>query len=357
MWKRPSARRAQKKRATSISKVVTGSRLAPRPHPQGQAFFAQLYGNDAAPRQVSAAQLKSLHLADDTLLWIDLDTPSKEVSDQVWDACNVPQRAREFLEHGTTPCVGQDDAVFWVRGIVVSQDQQAPLVGGAVLWCIAGPNYVISIRRQPIGFLDALRHEEHSHVPIGRLSAESFVAILLDRQLASYFDAVSDYELAVERLEVDILGGSATGSLLELQRLRRWASRLRRMLAPHRAVFGALSRPDFRPHGGKEADRHFVALDTRFERAMDMVENARELVIGSFELFSNQTALKTNESMKVLTFVTVVTGLLATLVGALGMNFQASFFSSNDVGFWVAVAGLGVLAVTALILGRRRRWY
>ena len=40
------------------------------------------------------------------------------------------------------------------------------------------------------------------------------------------------------------------------------------------------------------------------------VRDLRELVIGSFELFSNQTALRTNDSMRLLTFVTVVTGVI-----------------------------------------------
>ena len=37
------------------------------------------------------------------------------------------------------------------------------------------------------------------------------------------------------------------------------------MLAPHRVVFGAMSRPDFRPDEGREADRHFIALNMRFD--------------------------------------------------------------------------------------------
>jgi len=105
-------------------------------------------------------------------------------------------------------------------------------------------------------------------------------------------------------------------------------------------LFGALSRPDFRPSESREAERQFFALDTRFERAMDMIENARALVIGSFELFSGQVALRTNGSMRVLTFVNVIAGVLATFVGALGMNFEASLFQPRDAGFWLIVGGL-----------------
>jgi Mg2+ and Co2+ transporter CorA len=226
-----------------------------------------------------------------------------------------------------------------------------------VLACVAGRDRVLSFRREPIPFLDRMRDGEGQGADLGQLGAESFVATLLDRQLSTYFDALEDFELAIEQLEEAILGGNERQCLQELQGLRQWASRLRRMLAPHRKVFGVMSRPDFRPDQGREADRHFVALDTRFERAMDMVENARELVIGSFELFSNQTALRTNDFMRVLTFVTVITGIMATVVGALGMNFQAGLFDSRDAGFWTVVGGLVLLGGASLLLGRKRRWF
>jgi Mg2+ and Co2+ transporter CorA len=229
-------------------------------------------------------------------------------------------------------------------------------VSGTLLAMVAGRNRVVSLHPEPLAFLDDLFDRNGNEAEWATLSAESFVASLLDWQLSTYFDAVTDYENAIERLENDVLTGDGNATLAELRRLRRWASRLRRMLAPHRVVFGAMSRPDFRSTGSRDAERHFVAIDMRYERAMDMVEHARELVLGSFDLFSTKTALQTNERMKVLTFVTVITGGLATLVGALGMNFQASIFQARDAGFWISMAGLALLTTTGIVLGRRHRW-
>lgn len=320
-------------------------------------FYGRLYHADEKPRELSPAELAGCRAHDDVLLWVDLHDPDEQTLEQAWAACGLPREAFPFLDGGTMPEVEQHGAWFWVRCVVIDEASEKQGLTGTVLVFVAGCNRVLTFRRGPVSFLDDMRAARNGHAAIGSLSAESFVATLLDRQLAGYFDAVSDYEMAIERLEVDLLGQRPQDSLPELQRLRRWASRLRRMLAPHRAVFGVMSRPDFRPDEGKVADRHFAALDTRFERAMDMVENARELVIGSFELFSNQTALRTNDAMRILTFVTVVTGLLATVVGALGMNFQASFFGSNDFGFWTAVGGLLVFGLAAFLVGRHRRWF
>jgi len=122
-------------------------------------------------------------------------------------------------------------------------------------------------------------------------------------------------------------------------------------------VFSALSRPDFRPSESDQANAHFAALDTRYERAMDMVENTRDLVVGSFELFSSQVALQTNTSMRLLSFIAVVVGTLAVMAGILGMNFDAPFFKTQATGFWMAVAAMVVLAAASVALGRYRQWF
>lgn len=318
------------------------------------AFFCRLFDARGQSQVVSRCALGACQPARDTLAWVDLCDPSDADIDAVWAAWQLPPAARPFLDGGTVPEVGQSEAFFWVRAVVAGGGDK-DRINGVVLVCVAGADRVVTFRREQVAFLQDMRVQQPGRV--GVLGAESFVATVLDRLLGSYFKAIDEHELAIERLEVSILGKGACDALKELQRLRRWASRLRRMLAPHRVVFGAMSRPDFRPDEGREADRHFIALNMRFERALDMVENARDQVLGSFELFSNQTALRTNEAMRVLTFVTVVTGLMATIVGALGMNFGAGLFDSGDAGFYGVIAGLLAMALGAFALGRHQHWF
>jgi Mg2+ and Co2+ transporter CorA len=316
---------------------------------------ARLFVADAPDSEVACAELARVAPSDDKLLWVDLVNPDQAMLEQTWEGCGLPEAAREFLDAGTSPEVQKEAEWFWLR-VVAVVDSRIDDIKGTVLSIIANGHVVVSIHQQEIEFIETLRGREDRHSSIGQMGTDSFVASLLDWQLSTYFDAVSDFEISVERLEVQILTEKARQSLTELQRLRKAASRLRRMLAPHRRVFGALSRPDFRPDESREAERNFGALDTRYERAMDMVENARDLVIGSFELFSNQTALDVNRTMKILTFATVVIGLLATIAGTLGMNFDASFFKARDTGFWIAVGGMATLGLASLAVSRWFKW-
>ena len=290
------------------------------------------------------------------LLWVDVSGHAKEELPALAERLSLPEEAIAFMQSAATnPELRNSGSFFWVRVVAVAQVDGLEY-SGAVLTILGGANVVVTCHERPLGFLEEIRTREAGDTELGRLSAASFIASILDWHLSTYFDAVATFEVAVERVEVELLSERDRNCLVDLRALRKGASRLRRMLAPHRVVFSSLSRPDFRPQESGIADAHFLAIDDRFERAMDIVENARDLVIGSFELFSSKNTLATNAQMRVLTFVTVVIGVLAVLAGVLGMNFDAPFFKSAGTGFWVAVGSMLFLLLAAFSAARLKRW-
>jgi Mg2+ and Co2+ transporter CorA len=301
-------------------------------------------------------------LSEQQLLWVDVEAEQSDA------ALAVVRRLAERLQLGPTApdLLGRLDGRprlhnvgDWFLVQVVAVEHEGSLrFGGRALVIVCGRNFVLTLHPGPLAFLEQLRHREQGDTRLGTLRAESFTASLLDWQIESYLHAVSDFEAAVDRLEVAILSRQGQREALpELARLRRGASRLRRLLAPHRHVFGAMARPDFRPDTGEVADKQFRALEQRFERAMDAIETARELVVGSFELFATRTAQRTNETMRVLTFVTVLLGSLALAAGVLGMNFNVPFFQTGARGFWTTIAGMAFVVTCALGFARWRRWF
>ena len=322
---------------------------------------AMLFDADGDDRALAVEDIGRTRLGDRQLLWVDVE------EDAAGAATALLASLARTLELGDTAIdiLGEradatrlQNVGDWFLAQVVAVEHEGRLrFGGRALAILCGRNFVVSIHRGPLEFIEQLRDRERADTRIGTLSAESFCASLLDWVVESYLRAVSDFEAAVDRLEVTLLASKVHRECLpELAQLRRGASRLRRMLAPHRQVFGALARPDFRPSEDGVADRHFRALEQRFERAMDAVENTRDLVVGSFELFTTRSAERTNDTMRVLTFVTVLLGSLAVVAGALGMNFKTPFFDTGDHGFWLSVAVMAGIAVVAIAIARWRRW-
>lgn len=328
--------------------------------PQRPTIRAVLFDADGADHGVGPDEISLAGLNGHQLLWVDVEEAEAGDSQAI-----VAKLARQLELGDAGDALTDLDGTaqlrnfgeWFVVGAAAVEHQGQLKFGGRGLAIVCGRNFVLSLHRGRIDFIEELRNRERADTRIGSLSAESFTASLLGWLVDSYLHAVADFEAAVDRLEVSVLASRVHRECLpELAKLRRGASRLRRMLAPHRHVFSAMARPDFRPESEAGAGRHFRALEQRFDRAMDAVENARDLVVGSFELFATRSAERTNDTMRALTFATVLLGSLAVIAGLLGMNFQVPFFESGARGFWAAIAGMGVIAVVAVGVARWRRW-
>jgi Mg2+ and Co2+ transporter CorA len=236
---------------------------------------------------------------------------------------------------------------------------EAPAAGpdASRLDFLVGSNWVVTVHDADLQFLRGFRGQDKAETEIGALSAAALTASLLDWHLESFFAEVARIELAVDGLDERVLS-DPTGKLIlgRILAVRRRSSRLRRLLVVQRPIFYGLGRPDLIQSVLQGEAEHFQALATRFERAVDEVEHTRDLVVGSFELFTSRSAQQTNELVKALTFFTVIIGITAAVAGLFGMNFDPPFFKSGATGFFAVTGGLATLGIGAWVLGRRRGW-
>ena len=309
---------------------------------------ALLFNAELDGHRIDPASLNGDPLGDDQLLWVDVqgDAPLPAILERAGidphllrvappDSDGVATSDGWTYLHAAALCAGTN-----------RRTRSEPLVVAVGESC----NIVVTYHPRAVAFLAALVENEAEHLRVGFLHPGSFAASLLDRMLTDYLDARDAFESAVDRIELQVLRRPKPAHLSELQQLRRHASRLRRHLAGQRDMFDALARPDFGSGQPKQVAKHWQLLSARYARTMAAVESARELVNGSFDVYTSRVAEGTNETMRVLTVVTVVLGKLAVAAGVMGMNFKAEVFESGDTGFWwtvVVMAGAGIAAIAA----------
>ena len=222
---------------------------------------------------------------------------------------------------------------------------------------IISKDWLLTVHNGPIEFIRAFRAEDRAETAIGSLTTHDFAASLLDLHLEAYFQEIARIEGLIDKLDEQALTRPSSRTLLgRMVSLRRRVSRLRTLLSAQRPVFYGLSRPDLQIVAEAGASPHFQVLAGRFERAIDEVEHTRDLIVGSFELFSSRTGQQTNELVKVLTFLTAVIGFCAAVAGVFGMNFETGFFKSGDFGFYFTIALLCAIIIVSAIIARWQRW-
>ena len=163
----------------------------------------------------------------------------------------------------------------------------------------------------------------------------------------------------IERLDDHSLRDRRQHALLDdLVEVRTRIAVLRRLLAGHRFVYAGLEGiAHLEPDEAKaKVTSALAAVGARYAEAMRAVESARDLVLGSFNVYSTRVAQRTNDTMKVLTLVTVLLLPGSLIAGLLGMNVVVPLNKDDPTAFWLVVAGVVTLATVITLVARRRGW-
>lgn len=318
---------------------------------------ARLFDAERPDERLDPERAFSTRPADSQLLWIDLTGDvGRDVLLQLAPLLDLqPRTLRSLARPDDLPYVALHKDYLHVRIAVHPSDSD----DSATAWLdvIAGRNIVITRHVRPVPFLDDVDSRIQRDAPAGSLSDAAFFTVIVDAAIASYHTAVDAIEEDVDRLDTLSLRAAPPAALGELVRCRRRIARLRRLLADHRSVFSTLGSPELGSIIEDTTETALVAgLAGRFDGALSAVEESREALLGSFDVYMSRTAQRTNEVMKVLTLATVLLLPGSMLAGLLGMNVTVPLDKDDPMSFWLVIGLIGVLAIGIVWYARRRRW-
>jgi magnesium transporter len=326
---------------------------------------AFLYDADGEDREVTLDEACVRELGERNLLWVDVLERNKAELERLaslfsLDARSVPEllATQHDLYLDNYGEYIQFDVIA-LKGSQSGEHERALAERHPVhLEFLIGPRWIITVHDEELDFLVAFRDQAKGETLTGALNPPALAASLLDWHLTAYFEALAGLESFIDKMDEGMLSRSSPSKrlLAGVVHLRRRISHLRKLLAAQRPVFYGLSRPDLPLVADTDAAPHYRALERRFERAVDAVDHARELVHGSFDLFTTRTAEQTNELVRRLTFITMLLGVVGAIAGIFGMNFETPYVQAGVLGFWIVVGVIGTLVVAAVLLARWRHW-
>ena len=323
---------------------------------QGGTVTIRLFDADRTDTTLELDDALKRKVGDRQLLWIDVEgVPDAAATEAIAKRLALRPITRGMLAAAPREAhIAIHGDYLHIR--VATEADRDPSETPGWLDLIAARNVVLSQHAEPVAILRDIDDRIEADATIGQLDAAAFAASAVNSAVTSYFKSVDEIEEVVDKLDAVALAGDPDRDLLaDLVAIRRRISRLRRVLSGQREVFAAFATPDFRTVVGDDAEA-FQGVASRFEGALQSVENSRDLLLGSFEVFMTRTSQRTNDTMKILTLVTVLLLPGALIAGLLGMNVSVPLSSDSPLSFWIVVGVIVLLAVAVLAVARARRW-
>jgi magnesium transporter len=289
------------------------------------------------------------------LLWIDVDRGSDEDVDRVADAFGLDRETRECLATSKDRAIFRDHGRYiHVTTYAPDEDDEGELIS---LECVVGERWVVTAHDTPIPVLDEFAERVSGSGDTGSLDGPGFLAALLEWVLGAYSAAFERIEHRLEEFDVGAMRGDsdAEEDIERLIEMRREVGKLRRALAAHRSALVSLTHPELEALGDHASSEQFQSLLNRFESTVQEARDAREAIVGSFDVLIARGGHRTNEIMKVLTLTSVILLPGALIAGVMGMNFKVGLFDEPML-FWLVVAVIVAIAPTTIVLAKQRDW-
>ena len=322
---------------------------------------ARLLRIDEAPCNLEGDTWTKVAPDDHNLLWLDLEDASDEEHALAASKFAIAAPALEALRSvNRRPKVRVYKDYFVVTTLAVDVkevERDSPRIEVVETEVLVGTNYLLTshVRPWPEPFVAELEQRVSTNPYLGRLHAAYLLYVLLDTVVGNYAREFDEVEDRVERLEEQLLRDPGRKALDQATLMKRHVISLRRLVAPNREAFGVLGAADIPQIDREHVQPYFHDLLEHIDDFVDRLDHSRDVLTGAFNLYISNISHRTNQELRVLTFLSAVLLPMSVVTGLFGTNFALAEYQYAEP-FYVMLAGMGVLAAGMLAFMRWQRW-
>jgi magnesium transporter len=250
-----------------------------------------------------------------------------------------------------------DDYLFIVLHFPVFDKPTSRLLT-AELDLFVGPDFLITLPNEPLPPLAAMFERLESREDLREQTFAKGSGYLLYKLVDTCVDAsfpmLRKTGLRLERIEDEIFEGRSREVVRDISDVKQEIINFRKIVRPMRAVLRDLERTKQR-YLHEELEIYFDDISDAAERIWDILENYKEVVEGLES--SNESVLshRLNDSIRVLTAVSVILLPLTLIASIFGMNVAVPGEGSL-IAFWLVIVLMAGLLVMLVLYFRRRGW-
>ena len=186
--------------------------------------------------------------------------------------------------------------------------------------------------------------------------ADYLLYALVDHIVDGYFPVLDNLAEEIDELQDKVIQTADESTLQRLFELKRELIAIRRATSPAREIFNQLTNRE----GVSINEDHVVYFRDVYDhliRVTDELDNYRELVAGTLDIYLTIVNNNLSIIMKRLTGVTVILAGIGAVAGIFGMSEAGTAFAGAEAaGFWLVTAFTVTIAVLAAFVLRKINW-
>lgn len=219
-----------------------------------------------------------------------------------------------------------------------------------------GPNYLVTYHRGPLKSVQLVldKYARETGTTLFR-GVDYLLYEILDNLIDFYFPVLDRLEEDIDAIEDALFGACGPETLDRILTTKRRVQEVKRALAPHRELFGRISRNEFEEITPGTVAFYRDLYDSTY-RLTEVADSYRDLLAGTFDAYLSIVSHRLNEVMKVLTIFATILMPLTFIVGVYGMNFEHMPELGWRYGYTMVWAIVIAVTVSMLWFFRRRRW-
>jgi magnesium transporter len=185
-------------------------------------------------------------------------------------------------------------------------------------------------------------------------SSDTLLYNILDRLMIETYTLILRIGSEVDAINYDIFTKNADKVIEHISITRKNVIFLNTTFKPQIRVFHQFESGGIKGYA-EDMEEYWGNILDQYQKMFDMVEDYGELVVGLSKTFDSLQTNKTNEIMRVLTFISTIMLPLTVISGIYGMNVDLPLFD----GHWdfIIICGIMLIIIVGfLFYFKRKRW-
>ena len=309
---------------------------------------------DGSSESSDLADLPKLIAPPDHRIWVDLASPDEDQVKAAADALGLhPLIAEDIRERNQRSKIESfDQDVVHLVLFALHYEGEA---GAEEIDFVLGKGYLLTVHDGSLGDSSAapLRFGVEHALQKG---PDYLLYAISDTIVDGYFPVLDKIGDDIDDLQDRVMQTASDTTLQRLFAMKRELIDLRRATSPAREIFNQLTNREI----SSIEPAHVVYFRDVYDhliRVTDELDNYRDLVSGTLDIYVSIVNNDLSRIMKRLTGVTVILAGIGAVAGIFGMSEAGSAFAGAEAGgFWLVTLGVILLAVAAAALLRRIDW-